>query len=198
MAAAMAAALAVLLIISPVLVQGGPGNDLMEAIKKHERLTMFYEALVKTGYSNELIRSVDDKPVTILAPVDEAIEAATSDVVTWDCLTNTTPGLAVLKDILKHHVLKGRFYTVWKLAQASEVIPADGFPVEVQYDMEKMVISLDGDIHVIDPEVILMENAIVHLIDGVMMTDTNYADVLEACAEAPPSAPPSLGFADGL
>ncbi|GBG59667.1 hypothetical protein CBR_g49931 [Chara braunii] len=198
MAAHLAAVFAVLLVMSPVLVHGGPGHDLLEAVRQHPRLTMFYQALVTTEYSKELSTSVDDKPVTIFAPVDEAIQAATADAFPWDCLTNTIAGKAALKDTLKHHVLKGRFYTVYKLTQTNQVIPADGFPIEVQYDTEKIVITLDGYAHVIEPEVILMENAIVHLIDAVLTTENIYADVLDACAEAPASAPSSLGFADGL
>ncbi|GBG84754.1 hypothetical protein CBR_g39132 [Chara braunii] len=199
MSAAMAALFTLLLVVSPVLIHGDAGGDLMKAIKADQRLHHLHQALITTGFSKELIKAVKDKPVTIFAPLDDAVDAATAaGWVSWDCLTSTKAGKAALKENLKHQVVNGSFYTVWKLAKTNQVIPADGFPIEVTFDKATHLVSLDGYVHVAQPEAIIMKNAIVHLTDGVIATESNYANMLDVCGEAPPSAPPSAVFGSGL
>ncbi|GBG84748.1 hypothetical protein CBR_g39126 [Chara braunii] len=199
MSAAMAVVFSVLLVLSPVLVEGNPGLDLLEAIKGHQRLHRFHQALVTTGFSNGLNNAVNAKPTTIFAPVDDAVDTATATYsVSWDCLTQENAGKAALKETLKHHVVEGAFHTLWNLTKTNQVIPADGFPIEAMFDKATHVVILDGYVHVVEPEAIVMENAIVHLIDGVIVTESNYAQMVDVCGQAQPSASPSLGFASGL
>ncbi|GBG84759.1 hypothetical protein CBR_g39137 [Chara braunii] len=194
MAAAMVAGFAFLLVVSPVLVHGDPGNDLMKAIKANQNLTLFHQALVATGYSKQLITLVNDKPVTIFAPVDYAVNEAVTGAVSWDCLTTGKAGKAALKESLKHTVINGTFHTVWNLTETKEVTPADGSVIEVTFDSATSsitLISAISEVHIIGPEAIVMENAIVHLVDGVLITEAIDEKMMLACSIASMALPSS-------
>ena len=146
-----------------------PKPNLPELIADSEALSLFLEAIEKTGLNDELAA---EGPLTVFAPSNEAIEELFDFLgvgfATFDDFDNSLE-LRVLRDLLKYHLIEGRVLS-------SDLEPGN---VPTLLDGETLQISTTGgaftivdstgenaNLTSVDNEA---SNGVVHIIDKVLI-----------------------------
>eukprot|EP00244_Chara_vulgaris_P001290 TRINITY_DN1202_c0_g1_i1.p1 TRINITY_DN1202_c0_g1~~TRINITY_DN1202_c0_g1_i1.p1 ORF type:complete len:195 (+),score=25.93 TRINITY_DN1202_c0_g1_i1:96-680(+) len=187
----MAATLAILLLLSPLSAYAqDSGNALINAMNNHCCLKKFLYALQQSQVETDLRDRANQGPITVFAWKDEVI--AKLDPQLYNCATTGQGPEDILSEIVLYHIVTDGKLNASQVAAKQQLTSASGMLIDVK--VENGVVLLDEYASVVEAGVIVTPNAIVHLINEVLVPETVIGTINSLCGSPASASLPSPGL----